>query len=162
MTSKATRSAAQDFHIQLRRCQALTSARLYLRNKVFVFGSPNTVMYRSSLVRDHAPFFAENLLHEDTEKCFEILKDWDFGFVHQVLSFMRTENVNQSVSAEFRDFRPDELDRYINVHRYASAFLEHQEAEQLKHETKREYYRGLAGEVLHFRGSAFWNTRKKG
>ena len=137
-------------------------ARLYLRNKVFVFGSPNTVMYRSSLVRGERPFFAENLLHEDTEKCFEILRHWDFGFVRQVLSFMRTGNVNQSVSATFRDFRPDELDRYINVHRYASVFLEDQEAKRLKSETRREYYRGLASEAIYLRGVDFWKYQEKG
>src|SRR5690242_9872331 len=137
-------------------------ARLYLRNKLFVFGSPNTVMYKSCLVRECQPFFAENLLHEDTEKCLEILKHWDFGFVHQVLSFMRTENVNQSVSAGARDFNPNELDTYINVQRYAAKFLDEHEADALKKETKRQYYRGLAQEALRFRGPEFWSYQEQG
>jgi glycosyltransferase involved in cell wall biosynthesis len=136
--------------------------RLYLRNNLFVFGSPNTVMYRSSLVRDCRPFFAEDLLHEDTEKCLEILEHWDFGFVHQVLSFMRTENIDQSISGGFRDFRPNELDRYINVRRYATTFLDQPEADLLKSETKRRYYHGLAEQALHFRGAEFWTYQEKG
>ena len=50
-------------------------ARLYLRTGTFVFGSPTTVMYRSSLVRSQQPFYDELLLHEDTEKCMQILRE---------------------------------------------------------------------------------------
>src|SRR5215472_1364030 len=64
-------------------------AKLYLRKSVFPFGSPTTVMYRSSVVRSQSPFYAESLLHEDTEKCMQILENWDFAFVYQVLSFLR-------------------------------------------------------------------------
>ena len=46
-------------------------------------------MYRCSLVRSQSPFYDESLLHEDTEKCLQILEHRDFGFVHQVLSFLR-------------------------------------------------------------------------
>lgn len=137
-------------------------ARLYLRKRLFVFGSPNTVMYRACLVRTGKPFFAEDLLHEDTEKCLEILEHWDFGFVHQVLSFMRTENINHSISADVRDFSPNELDTYINIQRFASRFLEHREAQALKEDVKRQYYRGLAHEALRFPGSEFWSYHKEG
>jgi glycosyltransferase involved in cell wall biosynthesis len=137
-------------------------ARLYLRKGLFVFGSPNTVMYRSCLVRADKSFFAEDLLHEDTEKCLQILEHWDFGFVHQVLSFMRTENVNHSISAGARDFNPNALDTYINVQRYASRFLDDGEAQSLKREVRRQYYRGLAHEILHFRSSDFWLYQKQG
>ena len=67
-------------------------ARQYLRTGVWVFGSPTTVMYRSSVVRHPRPFYDESVLHADTEKCMEILKHWDLGFVHQVLSFCRADN----------------------------------------------------------------------
>jgi glycosyltransferase involved in cell wall biosynthesis len=134
--------------------------RLYLRNGVFVFGSPTTVMYRSSVVRDHYPFFSESLLHEDTEKCIQILEEWDFGFVHQVLSFSRTGN--QSISSHLQMFNHYLLDRYINVERYASVFLETSEAASLKRRSKRAYYRFLAGEAIRKREAAFWRYHKRG
>lgn len=134
--------------------------RLYLRNGVFVFGSPTAVMYRSSLVRQPEQFYDESLLHEDTEKCIQILEHWDFGFVHQVLSFLRTDN--PSVSAQFRDFHPNTLDRYILVQRYAPAFLEPEEAQVLMEESKRLYYDMLVQEGLRFPGSAFWHYHKGG
>lgn len=137
-------------------------ARLNLRTGLFLFGSPTTVMYRSSLVRDHQPFYAESLLHEDTEKCMQILEHWDFGFVHQVLSFLRVDNTNQSISAGFRAFQPDALDRYIIVQRYAHVFLEADEAATLRKESKRAYYRLLADQALRLRKPPFWRYHKQG
>ena len=49
------------------------------------------MLYRAEVVRARDPFFCERSLHEDTEACYEILRDWDFGFVHQVLSYWRTQ-----------------------------------------------------------------------
>jgi hypothetical protein len=137
-------------------------ARWFLRTGTFVFGSVTTVMYRSSLVRDCRPFYREDLLHEDTEKCLEILRDWDFGFVHQVLSFLRVDNVNESITAAFRSFQPDALDRYIVVQRFADVFLGPEEAAALKRKTKLAYYGVLAREALHFREVAFWQYHKTG
>ena len=75
-------------------------------------------MYRSSLVRDRQPFYDEWLLHEDTEKCMQILERWDFGFVLQVLSFSASRQRIHLLRS--RIFQPDALDRYIIVQRYAA------------------------------------------
>jgi len=135
-------------------------ARLHLRSGVFVFGSPTTVMYRSSLVRSQRPFYDESLLHEDTEKCMQILENWDFGFVYQVLSFLRVDD--QSISAASRTLQPVHLDRYIIVQRYAPVFLDAAEAAALKKQTKCYYYDVLAAEALRFRGRDFWQYHRAG
>jgi len=129
-------------------------ARHYLREGLWVFGSPTTVMYRSSLVRDGKPFYDELSLHEDTEKCFQILQNWNFGFVHEVLSFSRAEN--ESISSTARPYDPVALDRYILIQRYADAFLETAEARVLKRDSKRLYYRSLAHQALKFRDARYW------
>jgi glycosyltransferase involved in cell wall biosynthesis len=135
-------------------------AQYYLRGGVFVFGSPTTVMYRSSLVRYQKPFYEEGLLHEDTEKCMQILEHWDFGFVHQVLSFVRTGN--ESISSSASAFQSGALDHYIIVQRYAPVFLPSHEAAAVRQKSKREYYRVLAGQGIRLRGSAFWHYHKQG
>jgi glycosyltransferase involved in cell wall biosynthesis len=135
-------------------------ARRYLRGASFVFGSPTTVMYRSTVVRHDQPFYDEALLHADTEKCMEILEHWDFGFVHQVLSYLRTDN--ESISSAKRRFQPVALDRYIITQRYAPAFLEANEAKDIRAKSRREYYRVLANEVILLRGPAFWRYHEIG
>jgi len=136
------------------------AARQYLRGGPHFFGSPTTVMYRSSLVRHQQPFFNESLPHADTEKCMEILEHWDLAFVHQILSFLRIDN--ESVSSAFRTFQPHALDRYIIVQRYASTFLQATEAASLKGESKRLYYRMLAKEAIQLRPPEFWRHHREG
>jgi glycosyltransferase involved in cell wall biosynthesis len=135
-------------------------ARQYLRGGPHVFGSATTVMYRSSLVRHQQPFFKEWLPHSDTEKCMEILEHWDFGFVHQILSFLRIDN--ESISSAFRTFEPHALDHYIIVQRYASTFLGTAEATSLKQEAKRKYYRVLAKQAIQLRSREFWRHHREG
>jgi glycosyltransferase involved in cell wall biosynthesis len=135
-------------------------ARLYLRTGLWVFGSPTAVMYRSALVKKGEPFYDETALHEDTEKCMQILKNWDFGFVNQVLSFSRLGN--EGISSAVRDLQPNSLDRYIAVRRYASTFLDAREAAALKKNTKRDYYGVLAKAKLGRREPAFWEYHARG
>jgi glycosyltransferase involved in cell wall biosynthesis len=136
------------------------TAQLYLRRGIFPFGSPTTVMYRSLLIREQQAFYDETCLHEDTDKCMQILEAWDFGFVPQVLSFLRADN--ESISSAVRNFQPDALDRYIIVQRYASVFLSQNEAATVKKRAKRDYYRVLSHAILRLRGHAFWRYHKKG
>jgi glycosyltransferase involved in cell wall biosynthesis len=135
-------------------------ARLYLRSRVAVFGTQTTVMYRSSVVRYYRPFYDESLPNADFDRCMQILQRWDFGFVHQVLSFSRRDN--ESLTSGILSFMPYEMDRYIFVQRYAAAFLEAGEAASLRRKSKVVYYRLLANEALHFRESAFWRYHESG
>ena len=62
--------------------------RRFFLEDIYVFGSPHSLLYRSDLVRSHDPFFNEaNIFHADTEACFDLLRSYDFGFVHQVLTY---------------------------------------------------------------------------
>lgn len=135
-------------------------ARLYLRTGLWVFGSPTAVMYRSSMVRNDRPFYDESRLHEDSEKCMQILEHWDFGFVHQVLSFSRADN--ESISSAVRDLQPEAVDRYIMVQRFARVFLDEKEASGLMRSSKLEYYSILADESLRRRKPAFWRYHTQG
>lgn len=136
------------------------TAQIYLREGIFPFGSPTTVMYRSSIVRGSQPFYSEGRLHEDTEKCMEILQHWDFAFVPHVLSFLRVDDA--SISAGSRSFHPDLLDRYIIVKRYSSSFLECEEAPICEREARKDYYQLLAHSVLRLRGRRFWQYHRQG
>src|SRR5215813_13713501 len=78
--------------------------RRQLLEGIFVFGSPTTLLLRASIVRSRKPFYETGRLHEDTEVCYEILRDWNFGFVHQILSFTRRDN--DSIVAASKAFDP--------------------------------------------------------
>jgi glycosyltransferase involved in cell wall biosynthesis len=136
-------------------------AQLYLREGVYVFGTETTVMYRSSVVRHYRPFYDESLPNNaDFDRCMQLLQHWDFGFVHQILSFSRRDN--QSITSAILSFKPYDLDRYFVVQRYAPIFLETREATLLRRRAKRIYYRSLAKEALRCRERAFWRFHKAG
>ena len=135
-------------------------ARLYLRDAIYAFGTPTSVLFRASIVRNEQPFYPESLLHEDAEKCMQISEHWDFGFIHQFLSFARAHD--QSISGSHRLQEPFPLDRYIIVRRYARRFLDADEAARLEQDVRRWYYRILAQQVLRFRGREFWQYHRAG
>ena len=130
----------------------------YLRTGIGIFGTQTQVMYRSSLVRDQEAFYNVSFLFADLQKCMDILEGWDFGFVHQALSFSRRDN--ESILPAVEGFQPFELLRYVVAQRYAPIFLEAGEAESIVKKYKLEYYRVLARAALRLRGRAFWRFHR--
>ena len=58
----------------------------------WLFGSPSSLLLRSNLVRGRDPFYnVDNPFQDDQEACYEVLRESDFGFVHQVLTFTRRD-----------------------------------------------------------------------
>lgn len=135
-------------------------ARLHLLEPYFLFGSPTTVLYRSAIVRSRDPFFTLGRLNEDTEACYEILKDWDFGFAHQILSYSRMDEA--SIYGQTRDKDAGILDRLIMLRRYGRNFLNASEYAQRLDEVERRYYRQLARAALAFRDAPYWQFHRHG
>ncbi len=63
----------------------------------YLFGSASSLLFRSELVRHREQLFNEANLHADAEACFDLLRECDFGFVHQVLTYTRPQE-KESVS----------------------------------------------------------------
>jgi hypothetical protein len=90
----------------------------------------------------------------------KILEQWDFGFVHQVLSFSRRDN--ESSLRSFQSFGPSHLLQYIFARHYAADLFAGDEAASIMAKCKREYYRHLARAALRLREPAFWRFHKAG
>ncbi|MFN6947052.1 MAG: glycosyltransferase [Cytophagaceae bacterium] len=134
--------------------------RSTLLNGIYVFGSPTTVLFRSELIRRKKPFFNENNFHFDKEACFDILKDSDFGFVHQVLSFTRRENETNTTFAKW--FNTYILGDLIILKKYGPLYLSREEYKRLLKKHLNIYYRFLGKSMLRFREKKFWDFHKKG
>lgn len=134
--------------------------RQQLKSSLFTFGTPTTVLYRSKIVRDAAPFYDGKALHEDTEACYRILRTWNYGFVHQVLSFSRVDN--DSIMTRAKDYHPEYLDRLLQLHKFGSEYLDQVELATEIANWKAHYYRFLARKRLTRAGTAFWDYQRKG
>jgi glycosyltransferase involved in cell wall biosynthesis len=140
------------------------ACRRFLLDGVFPFGSPSTVLYRASLVRAHTPFFADGHLHEDTEAVLRLLREHDFGFVHQILAFLRFQE--ESITHSARDFNPEALDGLIIVRKFGRFFLDDAEYDVVLKKVTRSFYRGLAKQWIADRVGAvkrgFWEYQARG
>src|SRR5690242_9008858 len=65
------------------------ACRLTLLRRGDFFGTPSSVLYRSSIVRSRETFYNESNLRADIEVCLQILEHHDFGFVYQILTASR-------------------------------------------------------------------------
>jgi len=134
--------------------------RATLLNGLVIFGSPTTLLLRADLVRSRKSLYNENNLHADTEACFDILQNSDFGFVHQVLSFTRRENeANTSFAKRLDTFVLGDL---IIVKKYGPIYLNNNEFKRILNNRLKNYYRFLGKNVFKNRGEKFWDYHKNG
>jgi glycosyltransferase involved in cell wall biosynthesis len=120
--------------------------RQHLLNRLFVFGSANSVLYRADLVRAKEHFYNEANIHADTEICFTLLRTNDFGFVHQVLTFTRVRE--ESLSAISADLHTDYAGMLQILKTQAPSYLTTVELEELLERHFSEYYRFLGKSLL--------------
>jgi glycosyltransferase involved in cell wall biosynthesis len=126
------------------------------------FASPTSVLYRSTIARGRKPFYDASRLHEDTENCFEILREWDFGFVKQILTFLRTGN--ESVTSGIAAIDPFWylLDHLITTHRFGPDFLSPEEFKSCWSRMEAAYLSHLGECYLLVRNRAFWERHRTG
>lgn len=124
------------------------------------FGTPTTLLYRADLVRRRQPFYTVGRMHEDSELCFEALRDADFGFVHQVLSFMRIDNQSILGGSSSYDWR--ELDAYLLLRMYGAEYLAAREYQAAMGRRRRLYLQRLGEAAVLLREKAYWAYQRRG
>jgi glycosyltransferase involved in cell wall biosynthesis len=125
----------------------------------FGFGSPTSLLYRADIVRSRNQFYPNASPHADTSACFKELRNRDFGFVYQVLSYERTHTETQS-------YRSAQLNRYLSAGlndllQYGRFYLSESEFEHLVKVWIKNYHRFLA--INCFSGpheAVFWSYHK--
>jgi glycosyltransferase involved in cell wall biosynthesis len=76
--------------------------RKTLQGEIYPFLSPSSTMIRSDIVRKKSNFYNESNLHADVEVCYEILNSNDFGFVHQILTYIRRHDQSLTSSIAYK------------------------------------------------------------
>jgi glycosyltransferase involved in cell wall biosynthesis len=126
----------------------------------FLFGSPSTIFLRSDIIQSRESFYNESNFHADTEVCYEILQDYNFGFVHQVLSFTRRHN--ESATSFAKRFNSYVLSELLVLIKYGPIYLEGEEYDRLLKKRLKMYYRFLGRSVYRCREKEFWDYHRKG
>ncbi len=134
--------------------------RRYFLEGLYVWGTSHSVLFRADLVRGRDPFFNESNLHADIEICLVLLRDCDFGFAHQVLTFTReragsltdfARNMNTIVAAKLHELVT-----------YGHDFLTVEEFDTSRERILSEYYNYLAVSAIRGRrDKKFWELHKR-
>lgn len=132
--------------------------RLHFLDRVHVFGSANSLLYRADLVRNRDPFYNEANIHADNEVCFALLTDCDFGFVHQVLTFtrLRAGSLN-TTSSQMHTVLANSLRELVL---YGPSYLSQPELKERIRDHLAKYYRSLGKNLLLGRNEDFWAYHK--
>jgi glycosyltransferase involved in cell wall biosynthesis len=124
----------------------------------YVFGSPSSVLIRSDQVRKRPKFYNEENRHCDIEACFDVLKESDFGFVHQVLTFTREHGEAETrFSARFGT---DYLGALEVLTKYGRTYLCEKEYDQCLRKCWISYYAFLGAKVFYNKDKNFWDYHK--
>jgi glycosyltransferase involved in cell wall biosynthesis len=141
------------------------ACRWQLLGTAFPFGAQSTVMYSAEVVRRRAPsFFPEDRFFMDVDIALRMLRDADFGFVHQVLTYSRYQADTVTDTASHFNWWP--LLNYLMVEQYGREFLSDQEFERRYHEVTSEMYKGLGEQwlkdrVRFKRKKGFWEFQRR-
>lgn len=134
--------------------------RRSLLNGDYFFGSPTTLLLRSDIIRAHKPFYNEDYIHADNEVCYRILKNHDFGFVHQILSYTRRHNeTNTMFTRKMNTFVLEDL---LILKCFGPVYLSEMEFEKRFKFIFENYYRFLGRSLLFKRQREFWRYHRNG
>ncbi len=125
----------------------------------YLFGSPSSLLIRSDLVRGRDPFYpkGEHALI-DQMVCYELLRDADFGYVPEVLSFTRLHD--DSLTARKGRVNTSFAGKLEILARYGPVYLSSAEHAGRHHFWVDRYYNFLGGKALQRPGRAFWSYHR--
>ncbi len=134
--------------------------RQTLLGRLYVFGSPTSLLIRSDLVRKRKALYNEANFHGDKEGCFDILQDSDFGFVHQVLTYTRRHN--ESATSFSERFNTYLLGNLIILMKYGPIYLTEVEYKECLRKHIRRYYAFLAESLIYRREIQIFHYHRTG
>ena len=133
--------------------------RSHLLGGPYVFGTPTSLMYRSDLVREHENFYPNSTAEADTSACYRCLRNADFGFIHQVLSYERVHEA--AISATCRTLNSYKSSWLSDLREYGPWYLTAEEIDARAKELLHNYYNFLSESVFQFRDKQFWQYHKR-
>lgn len=129
------------------------ACRIRLLKGLYAFGAPTATLIRSDLIRKQPDFYDEENLHADSTACFRILQEADFGFVHQLLTFTRSQDESHATFTERMNSL--HLSLLTELIQFGPQCLDKREYEARLKNRLNTYYQVLAEGLLQMRGRKY-------
>lgn len=136
----------------------VAACRQALLGSVYFFGSPTMMLIRADLIRKRKPFYNPQNLHADTEACYDILQESDFGFVLQILAYVRQHEKSETTKVAGLD--SIFFGQLYHLARYGRIYLTNEEYEREYRSLLTAYYGLLAAAALRLRGAGYWRYHR--
>ncbi|WP_447979315.1 glycosyltransferase family 2 protein [Candidatus Nitrospira bockiana] len=133
--------------------------RSLLLGAPYVFGSPTSLLIRSDAIRERGTFYDERYTFGDVLACFEVLEKWDFGFVHQVLTFTRRHKGTVTHRAASR--HPPGLTGLYVIKKFGPKYLSKEEYAKRLGEKLDNYYKNVVMSAIQGTVSEFWPYQRQ-
>jgi len=133
--------------------------RAILSERASVLGSPSSVLMKTNSLGDPTDFYDTAYLHADKEAALRLLREYDFGFIRQVLVFTRRHNESVTSLNNTLDTRRQE--NLLLLKNHGSAFLTNGEFRSAWKRELRNYYHFLAANVATGQSANFWDSHAK-
>lgn len=126
----------------------------------YLFGSPSSVMVRTSAAREIGQFYDESLRHADVDACYRLLEHHDFGFIHQVLSATRTHS--GSITSTFTaSYSTIALEHFCFLMRYGPRYFDDETFHREYQIARRRYRRQFARRLVGGGGAPYWRFHRR-
>jgi glycosyltransferase involved in cell wall biosynthesis len=126
-----------------------------------VIGSPSSILYTADLIRRSSAFYPNSSPHADVSAVFKWLHDYDFGFVHQVLSYARIRSTSQTSRSLKLGLR--KLSIVSDIIHYGRLYLTPEEYDVRFADALDGYYSWLVKRIYEHRGDKeFWDLQEAG
>lgn len=135
-------------------------ARHTLLGRYYLFWSPSSLMLRSEVIRSQTPFFQVKDLHADVDALFRTLQEWDFGFAHEVLTFIR-EHEDSATAQDARKTNAQRLSHLALLLRYGPVYLTDAESKRRLAQLTEKYYESLVRAAFELRDRSFWTFQRR-
>ena len=122
----------------------------------YLFGG---LLFRADIVRSRYAFFNERHLHADVEVCLEFLEHYDFGFVHQILSFVRRQK--ESLSTQSRSVNSHVSNMLEMLQTFGPKYFDNQELTLCINNHMKAYYTFLGSKLGRGRRGALWSFHRR-
>ena len=134
--------------------------RLFFLQNLSLFGSPTSLLMRSDVVRSRTPFYEErHAPFEDSHACFDFLETWNYGFVHQVLTYSRRDN--ESFLLRMRPYRFWLFSRLAKVIAQGKKYLSEDEYRYFLKDAEYKYFYYLGKSAMQGRDQKFWQFHRE-
>jgi glycosyltransferase involved in cell wall biosynthesis len=135
-------------------------ARLALLKRMQPFPAPTSLLLRSDIVRKRDPFYDEESIHADHMASYEMLRGCDYGFVHQVLTYIRrhADSITSSVALPIDLWQITNLDLLT---RYGPEFLTRDEFAERLQQHFSTYYRVMSRRFIENREKEYWQYHRQ-